>query len=228
MIKSALVLAQTNAESERSLSINAGIVTRERASLGEKTIVGLHVLKDAVKFSDPVSNQPERIPITQDLKWSVESIHPAYKECLEAEKREEEKRIEEAQKQKEMTEKEKREKERLIEKMESLAKTEEDLNEQESKDRQELEAADELLNDATSKLQDALSSTTLSKNGVTVAKMMLETAKTKHKEVLKQLDKIRKRQKNCGQKKLMTCWIKLCLQKMSHKQKGKVRLKKSQ
>ena len=60
-----------------------------------------------------------------------------------------------------MTEKEKREKERLIEKKESLAKTEEDLNEQESKGRQELEAADELLNNATSKLQDALSSTTL-------------------------------------------------------------------
>ena len=40
----------------------------------------------------------------------------------------------------------------------------------------------------------------LSKNSVTVAKMMLETAKTKHKEALEQLDKIRKRQKNCGQK----------------------------
>ena len=161
MIKSALVLAQANAESE-SLSINARIVTQERASLGEKTIVGLHVLKDAARFFDPVSNQPERIPITQDLKWSVKLAHSAYKECLEAEKREEAKRIE-AQKQKEMTEKEKREKERLIEKKESLAKTEKDLNEQESKARQEIEATDELLNDATSKLQDALSSTTLSK-----------------------------------------------------------------
>ena len=99
-----------------------------------------------------------------------------------------------------MTEKEKREKERLIEKKESLAKTEEDLNEQESKVRQELEAADELLNDTTSKLQDALSCTTLSKNSVTVANMMLETAKTKYKEALEQLDKIRKKQKNCGQK----------------------------
>ena len=86
-----------------------------------------------------------------------------------------------------MTEKEKREKERLIEK-ESLAMTGEDLNEQESKARQELEAADELLNDATSKLQDALSSTTLSKNSVTVAKMMLETAKTVDKKTHDLLD----------------------------------------
>ena len=108
MIKSALVLAQTNAESERSLSIHARIVTQERASLAEKTIVGLHVLKDAVRFFDQVSNQPERIAITQDLKWSVKLAHSDYKECLEAERREEAKRRE-AQKQKEMTEKETRE-----------------------------------------------------------------------------------------------------------------------
>ena len=81
MIKSALVLAQTNAESERSLSINARIVTQERALLGEKTIVGLHLLQDAVRFFDPVSNQPERIPIAQDLKWSVKLAHSGYKEC---------------------------------------------------------------------------------------------------------------------------------------------------
>ena len=40
VIKSALVLAQTNAESERSLSINARIVTQERASLGKKPLLG--------------------------------------------------------------------------------------------------------------------------------------------------------------------------------------------
>ena len=104
-----------------------------------------------------------------------------------------------------MTEKEKREKERLIEKKESPAKTEEDLNEQESKARQELEAADELLSDATFKLQDALSSTT-SKNSVTVAKMMLETAKTKHKEALEQFVQNKEKAKTVAKKQLMTCW----------------------
>ena len=37
VIKSGLVLAQTNAESECSLSVNARIVTKDRALLGEKT-----------------------------------------------------------------------------------------------------------------------------------------------------------------------------------------------
>ena len=46
VIKCALVPAQTNAETECSLSVNARIVTQERTSLSEKTIVGLHVMKE--------------------------------------------------------------------------------------------------------------------------------------------------------------------------------------
>ena len=71
VIKSALVLAQTNAESEWHLSANARIVTQERASIGEKTIIGLHIVKEAIRFFDPVSNRPEMIPITEDVKKSV-------------------------------------------------------------------------------------------------------------------------------------------------------------
>ena len=44
-VKSALVLAQTNVESECSLSVNTRIVTEERPLLGEKTIIGLHIVK---------------------------------------------------------------------------------------------------------------------------------------------------------------------------------------
>ena len=39
VIKSALVLAQTNAESEHSLSVNVRIVTQERASVSEKKLL---------------------------------------------------------------------------------------------------------------------------------------------------------------------------------------------
>ena len=46
-IKSALCLGQTNADSERSLSINARVLSKERASMGERTLVGLRVVKDA-------------------------------------------------------------------------------------------------------------------------------------------------------------------------------------
>ena len=74
------MLTQTNAESERSLSVNARIVAKDRASLGEKTIVSLHVVKEAVRFYDPVHSRVEMTPITQELKKSVRTANSAYKE----------------------------------------------------------------------------------------------------------------------------------------------------
>ena len=103
VIKSALVLAQTNAESERSLSVNARIVTKDGASLGEKTIVGLHVVNEAVRFFDPVHSRVEMIPITQELKKSVRTAYSAYKEQLQREREEEEKRKKEAKRRKEIS-----------------------------------------------------------------------------------------------------------------------------
>ena len=89
VIKSALVLGQTNAECEHSLSINAKVVTSDRPFLSNETIVGTRVVKEAVRFYDPVSNKPEKIPITEELKKQVRSSHALYKEHQEREKEEE-------------------------------------------------------------------------------------------------------------------------------------------
>ena len=80
--KSGLIMAQTNAESERSLSINNRVVTKDRSDLGEETVVGLRTVKDAVHFFDPVNNQPEKIPITKELKASVRSSYAGYRANL--------------------------------------------------------------------------------------------------------------------------------------------------
>ena len=71
VIKSALILGQANAESERSLSVNARVVTQDRTLLNEETIVGLRVIKEAIRFSDTIYHQPEKIVITEELKRSV-------------------------------------------------------------------------------------------------------------------------------------------------------------
>ena len=101
VIKSGLVFAQTNAESERSLSINARVVTSERSALGEVTITGLRTVKEAVRFYDPVNGQPENIAITKELKRSVRLAHIAYQARLKAEKLEDERKREEAEQKKE-------------------------------------------------------------------------------------------------------------------------------
>ena len=196
VIKSGLVLAQTNAESERSLSVNARIVTKGRALLGEKTIVGLHVIKDAVRFYDPELSRPQMIPVTEELKRSVRQAHSAYRDHLEKEKEEKERKREEARKKKELNERAQGEKQKLVQQKETLAKSEEELNEEEVKIRADVEAADELLKEATAKLNSALETKLLNKQSVTVAQMMLETATTKRENAMKQLDKIWNKQKS--------------------------------
>ena len=62
--------------------------------------------------------------------------------------------------------------------------------------RADVEAADELLKEATAKLNSALETKPLNKQSVTVAQMMLETATTKRENAMKQLDKIWNRQKS--------------------------------
>ena len=176
--------------------MNAAIVTRERTLLSENTIIGLCVVKEAVRFFDPVSNQPEKIAITDDLRRFVRNAHAAYKERLEREREDEEKKRQEVQRMKEISEKAKKEKERLLEKKKSLELTEDNLNEQEEKVRQKLSVADELLKDATSKLDSALASKPINTNSITAAKMMLETASVKREEAMDELDEIRKRRKS--------------------------------
>ena len=197
VIKSALTVGQTNAESERSLSVNAAIVTRERTLLSENTIIGLLCCRRSCKVFDPVSNQPEKIVITDDLRRFVRNVHAAYKEGLEREREDEEKKRQEVQRMKEISEKAKKENERrLLEKKKSLELTEDNLNEQEEKARQKLSVADEPLKDATPKLDSTLASKPINTNSITAAKMMLETASVKREEAMDELDEIRKRRKS--------------------------------
>ena len=115
LVKSCLNLAHANADSERSLSVNARVVTKERSRLGEQTIVGLRLLKDAVKFHDPVNCRPEKIPVTKEMRKSVRLAHSAYKARLDQEKEEKKKELEaETMRKKEEEEKLKKEKEKLL------------------------------------------------------------------------------------------------------------------
>ena len=189
VIKSGLVLAQTNAESERSLSINARVVTSERSLLGEATITGLRTVKEAVRFYDPVNSQPEKMAITRGLKRSVRSAHTSYQARLKAEKLEERNREEAEQKKKE-AERVQKAKEDMTKSRQSLQESEHTLMHQEEVIKADLKAADELLSDATSKLHETSSATAINKQSVNVATMMLDTAKTKRDQAMQSLQKI--------------------------------------
>jgi len=166
VIKSGLPLAQTNAECERILSINAIVVTSKRSALGEVTITGLRTVKEAVRFYDPVNGQPENIAIAKELKRSVRSAHTAYQARLKAEKLEVERKREEAEQKKQEAERAKKTKEEMDKSRQSLQESEDTLMQEEEVVKAELKAAHELLGDATAKLHDALSATALNKQSV--------------------------------------------------------------
>ena len=194
MIKSGLVFAQTNAESERSLSINARVVTSERSTLGEVRITGLRAVKEAVRFYDPVNGQPENIAITKELKRSVRLAHTAYQARLKGEKLQEERKREEAEQKKEAQRIQKA-KEEMVKSRQSLEDSADTQMREEAVVKANFKAADELMSDATSKLHDALSATAVNKQTVNVATMMLDTAKTKRDQAMESLEKIGQKRK---------------------------------
>ena len=68
----------------------------------------------------------------------------------------------------------------------SLAKNEADILKDEKKAREDLEASDELLSEATSKLHDVLSASTVNRQSVNVGTMMLDTARNKREQAMQQ------------------------------------------
>ena len=106
----------------------------------------------------------------------------------------EEKIKEEAKRRKEISERAQKEREKVDgEEGMSSQEVRRTWMKKEKKARMDVEVADELLNEASSKLDDALVKHTFStKTSVTVAKMMLDTAKEKCQKAMDSLDNIRK------------------------------------
>ena len=171
------------------------MVTSERSALGEVTITGLHTVKEAVRFYDPVNGQPENIAITKELKRSVRLAHTAYQARLKAEKLEEERKREEAEQKKKEAKRIQKAKEEMAKSRQSLKDSADTLMREEEGVKADLKAADELMSDATSKLHDALSATAVNKQTVNVATMMLDTAKTKRDRAMQSLEKLGQKRK---------------------------------
>ena len=88
----------------------------------------------------------------------------------------------------------------MLKSRDSLTKNEADILKDEKKAREDLEAADELLSDATSKLHDVLSASTVNKQGVNVGTMMLDTARNKREQAMQQLKAVGEKRKSLDTK----------------------------
>ena len=166
----------------------------ERNKLSDETINGLRNTKDMVKFSDPQSHRPERVPVTKKLLSSVRSAHAAYRQKCEKEKEENERRRKE--KEKEETEIARRQKEMdaLKAKNASLLEKETALNEREKELREKLEGVGQLLIDGNSKLKSSVKSS--DRAGINAAEVMIETASGLSQKLNAEISEIREKQRN--------------------------------
>ena len=64
----------------RGLSQNKKVVTKEKSSMSEKTLIGIRLTKDAV---DSAGGHPTNIVLTQPLLGCCGSAHKVYKAALE-------------------------------------------------------------------------------------------------------------------------------------------------
>ena len=78
MVKCALALCHSNADVERSLIVNKGMLTKQNVSMKDETIIGLKATKAAVQDYGGVQN----VPITLDMIKIVEKSQYLYTEHL--------------------------------------------------------------------------------------------------------------------------------------------------
>ena len=96
--KAALTLSHGYAAPERGFSVNNALLTKERGSLAERSIVAIRVFKEAIRIFGSCTD----VPITKELLQSVKQAHSEYALFLENEHKqalleeEERKKIEQA------------------------------------------------------------------------------------------------------------------------------------
>lgn len=79
--KAALTLSHGNATPERGFSVNNALVTQEKGSLAERSIIALRVVKEAIQLFGSCTN----VPMTRDLLQSVKRAYAEYALYLENE-----------------------------------------------------------------------------------------------------------------------------------------------
>ena len=191
--KAALTLSHGNAAPERGFSVNNALVTQEKGSLAERSIVALRVVKEAIRLFGSSTN----VPMTRELLQSVKHAHAEYALFLENE-RKRQLLEEEERKKKEQAEETQRVKEKAKSALLEQLKEQERLEESQL---QEQDTARELISEASGKLTEALQGTGKDIQSAKVAQVMLSAGNDKLNAAAKQLANI-KQQKEKIQEKL--------------------------
>ena len=151
-----------------------------------------------MKIHDPEHMQPECVPFTKELGY-VRCSHRVYKERLEEEKQKREEEEKNRQQKKEEHAQLEKQKQEAAKEKQFLNEKMKKLNDKEKNSKEELHAAEKLLEEGNEKLARALRKRDFS--SASVSQSLFETAQKKIKESTERLDRVREEQKSVDGRK---------------------------
>jgi hypothetical protein len=147
LVKSALSLCHSNADVERSLSVNKRVLTKERTGLRTETLIGIRHSKSAIARYGDVT----KVPVTRDLLQAAQRAWGVYAAKLREEK--DKKMLKE--KQAAAKEEKKAKKRHAKERYNDLMKELEGLNEEGDKVKEQLDRTMQSIREETAKITGA-------------------------------------------------------------------------
>lgn len=197
------MLPHSNADVERSLSINTNVVTVDMPAIGEKTINAIRMVKDIVKFSDPVKECSQSVPVNNEVFSYVKAAHRNYLERIQKEKEEKEHQKKEREREHLENKKQQEQRKEQQDRTMSMLDKEKNLSKEEDIIRGKLLSSELLLSEGNSKLKKALEDEDM--QCASVAQMMISTASSKIEKLRKEMDSLRTRQKEVekGKRKML-------------------------
>ena len=186
VIKCALSLSHSNADSERSLSINKNTLSKERSSMSITALNGLSLVEDGVRNEGGLSN----VAVNKDMLVSVKSSHKAYLAHIEEVKKNEEERKRKSSKEKQQESEGKRRKEEDLKKIDCLRKSIKELDERESEAEEMLQSACTFLEEGNERMAKGVAGKNM--NEIEAAQNIIELAQEKQKKAKHEVETVHK------------------------------------
>ncbi|MEW8547687.1 MAG: hypothetical protein AB2693_29620 [Candidatus Thiodiazotropha sp.] len=181
VIKCALTLSHGNADTERSLSQNKKVVTKEKSSMSEKTLIGIRLTKDAV---DSAGGQPSNVALTKPLLDCCSTAHKLYKAAIQERNRKER----EEKRKEEQIQAERQQEEERLQKVKDLEKQNKDIDIKIKEIEHNLKSIDSLVTEANDRMSNAIKKKDML--GIEVAHELQDVAASKQKKAHSELEKM--------------------------------------
>ncbi|KAJ8049983.1 hypothetical protein HOLleu_02976 [Holothuria leucospilota] len=189
VVRCALALAHSNADTEGSLSINKTMISIDRVALKKETVNGLRLTKGGVKAN---GGHPRLVPVTRSLLTDYAKARSLYEDKLNKQKLEREEQTKDKLTEEDVEKRAQMEKERK-EYLDKLGISREMVDKEEKRVQDQFESANILLGEAEARLKSAIEGKDM--HEISVASGLLQIVRQKLEECKTNLEDCRKQKR---------------------------------